>query len=51
MDAFPFWVLVPIVAIIAWAAVQMSSNRARSQELTKRVEDLERRVTALEGRS
>ncbi len=49
---FSPWVLVPIIAIIGWVIVSVTTIRTRqhaaSNELSKRVEELERRVSSLE---
>lgn len=55
MADFPFWVLVPIVAIIAWTIVTVTNSRARqhgsSRDLAQRVEELERRIDSIDKRS
>jgi hypothetical protein len=55
MDSFSFWILPAIVAIIASAFVSVTNIRARrhasSNELAKRVEELERRVSSIEKNS
>ncbi len=52
MEHFSPWVLVPIIAIIGWVIVTVTSTRARhngsTRELHTRVEELERRVTSIE---
>jgi len=52
MADFSPWVLVPLIAIIAWVIVSVANTRARqnaaSSDLAKRVEELERRVSAIE---
>jgi hypothetical protein len=52
MANFSPWVLVPLMAIIGWIIVSVTTTRARqhaaSSELGKRVEELERRVSSIE---
>jgi hypothetical protein len=53
MANFSPWVLVPLLAIIGWTIVSVVTARARqhagSSDLSKRVEELERRVSSIEN--
>lgn len=55
MANFSPWVLVPLLGIIGWIIVSVTTIRARqhaaSSELSKQVEELERRVSAIEKRA
>lgn len=52
MANFSPWVLVPLLAIIGWVIVSVTTTRARqhaaSSDLGKRVEELERRISSIE---